>query len=59
MSEQGEKILLAGHAPATIVGGMRVPGHHHHPKSQDINNNNNKTSESKTESEESFEQEQS
>ena len=58
MSEQGEKILLAGHAPATIVGGMRVPGHHH-PKSQDINNNNNKTSESKTESEESFEQEQS
>ncbi len=42
MSDSGEKVLLAGHAPATIVGGMRVPGHHHPHTAQDINNNSNK-----------------
>ena len=55
MSEQGEKNLLAGHAPATIVGGMRV-SKPSHPHSNDINNNNNKSQEKAVD--ESVDQEQ-
>jgi len=52
MSEQvGHKQLLAGHAPAVIVGGKRVGGitHSDKPKpAKDVNNNTSSDEEKKT-----------